>query len=400
MLKQILFKRTALGIYTSEITHTSTTNNGIIKMRYGLLDGTKTSHTIFGTPKQYDAIINRKRREGYKSNVDLGIVIMDNGGVNLYNVEEELNKLLPKYNTDLDNYSKPMKCQKFQPNKFTYPCYGQPKINGVRATIRWGMKADGLFSKEGTIIKSHEGVIYPIKHIEAMFDVIFRHCRADVIFDGEIYLKNEHVTSIAGAARNPNNPIHSRLQFQCFDLAIPDVDQKTRISYRDELFQPLYYPGHLIKQTHIAQAVANNHVVNVFTTIINSDEEASKLREECLEAGYEGCVIRNLEADYRFGSRPITMMKLKKFTYGTFRVVNMIPFGFENTDNDIGKGIKFLLKNDITPDTFECNATGTASEKEDAMNNKARYIGKEVTIKYYERTITNLPFHANVILNK
>jgi hypothetical protein len=399
MLKQILLKRTALGIYAFEINHIYTAGNPIIQTRYGLLDGNKTSYNTYGTVKQYEAIINKKRKEGYKSNVDLGLTFSDNGGLNLYNLED-YNKLLPEYNTDLNNFYKPMKCQPFQPNKFIYDALGQPKINGGRINTRWGKVKDGLFSEPGVVITTHEGVEIRVAHIEAVMKDVFKYCDSNIVFDGEIYKYGELVTSINGAARNPRNPIHPYLQFHCFDLAIPDVHQNDRITIKDEIFRRAYYPSKVHKQINVQDHIVPEVVVNVYTKLIHSDEEATEFRTECIDAGYEGCVIRNMVATYRFGSRPMTMMKLKKPKYGTFKVLDMIPFGFENTENDIGKGIKFILKNDLTDATWECNATGTVSEKTDAMNNKKRYIGDEVIVSYFERTATNLPFHANVILNK
>ena len=47
---------------------------------------------------------------------------------------------------------------------------------------------------------------------------------ANMVFDGEIYIRGEKVTSIGGAARNPRNPIHEKLQFVNFDLSIPDFN--------------------------------------------------------------------------------------------------------------------------------------------------------------------------------
>lgn len=401
MLKQKLFKRTALGIYQIEISLIPNVNNSIIKTSYGIFGGKQIHNSKQGTNKEYESIINRHRKEGYKSNIDLGLYI-ENMDI------DTINELLPKYNTDENNYSKPMKCQPFIPNKFTYPALGQPKINGVRATVRWAYKNDGLFSDWGVLIKSNEGIIYNIKHIENAFVKVFSKNTkgsiptTDVIFDGEIYCYGEHVTSISGAARNPNNPIHTKLQFHCFDLAIPDISQKERIDIKDTLFSKLpidevfnqeYIDDHLLNHLKSAK------IVNVKTHIVLNDDESDKLRTLCLDKGYEGCVIRDMDATYKFGSRPKTMMKLKRFKYGSFLVKDVVSFGMNtNLTNDVGKGIKFVLKNDTTDELFECNPIGTLSRKLEWLKDKKELIGTFVKVKYGERTITNLPFHANVII--
>lgn len=402
MLKTKLFKRTALGIYQIEISLIPNVHGSIIKTDYGLLGGKQIHGSKAGTNKEYESIIARHKKEGYKSNTDLGLYV--DGDFDGY----ELNALLPAYNTDENNYSKPMKCQPFVPNKFSYPALGQPKINGVRATIRWAYKNNGLFSDWGVLIKSHEGIVYNIKHIEEIFTKVFTKDikgdinRLDLVFDGEIYKFGEHVTSISGAARNPNNPIHPYLQFHCFDLAIPDISQKERIEIRDKVlngFSPKDVFDQLVIAEHKTDQLQNAKIVVVKTMYLNDDSDSDEMRNNCLNNSYEGCVIRDMEATYRFGSRPKTMMKLKRFKYGTFLVKDIVSFGLDtNSTTNVGKGVKFILKNDITDDTFECNPLGELSSKLQWLKNKKDFIGTFVKVKYGERTINNLPFHANVII--
>jgi len=394
MLKQLLFKRTALGIYCFEMSYVSSINEGIITSRYGFLNKSRTTYSVSGTQKQYESAVLKKIKEGYKSNIDLGLPI----GVIDDDYISAIASLLPVYNTDINSFYKSMKCQPFVPNKFTYDALGQPKINGGRMSIRWGRVHDGLFSYDGPILTTHEGIVCRISHIEEVFKDIFKHCHSDTVFDGEIYHYGSNVTMINGAARNPRNPIHDKLQYQCFDLAIPKKKKKDRISMRDDIFKKVYYPGKVHKQTKVQDHNVPDIVVNVYTKLITSDDDASNFRYECIEAGYEGCVIRNMDAPYKFGSRPMTMMKLKKSKLGKFKVIDLTPFGFENTDNNIGKGIRFLLKNDINDEQFDCNSNGSVDKKLKVINSKAAYIGKEVTVQYFERTPTNLPFHATVIL--
>ncbi len=71
--------------------------------------------------------------------------------------------------------------------------------------------------------------------------------------------------------------------------------------------------------------------------------------------------------------------------------------------------LKMLLQNDINDATFLSNvgssdSTDTSGKwtnryKEEVYNNKDKYIGEQITLKWYERTGTDkeLPFHSNVI---
>ena len=47
--------------------------------------------------------------------------------------------------------------------------------------------------------------------------------------------------------------------------------------------------------------------------------------------------------------------------------------------------------------SFEAVPKGDYEQRLEYIDNKHLYIGKKATIKFYERTINNLPFHGNVI---
>lgn len=398
-MKEYLFKKTALGLYEYTANIVNTTKGSTIVITYGIYDKTKVTHITEGGMKQLIALVKKRKQEGYKSAIDLGCDL-----TNLNYAEIWL--LLPDYNTDTNNSFKSMKCQPFVGGKFKYgtpkrSAKGQPKINGNRSTIGWGMSQDGMFSKEKVIIKSHEGLIQHVPHVERIFTDIFAKCSKTIVFDGELYHKGSEVATISGAARNVNNPINKLLSYHCFDLAIPDIDQLTRLDLKHEILKKFEYPGTVHIQKHPSEhEFLDSIVVDVCDTDIHSDEEAMELRDLCLLHGYEGAVIREPEVIYKFGSRPVSMMKLKKPKYGQFEVVDVTIFGFEiERESDVGKGCKFVLKNDVTNALFEANPTGTVEQKLDYFKNKKKYIGTKITLKYYERTVTKLPLHANVMMD-
>lgn len=81
-----------------------------------------------------------------------------------------------------------------------------PKINGVRCTIKYEAVDNGLFGiSHEVVIRSKEGLRYNVKHIEDAFDryVFYREDYKNITFDGELYIKDQKNTTIGGAARNP-----------------------------------------------------------------------------------------------------------------------------------------------------------------------------------------------------
>jgi len=388
-----LFKRSALGIYEYELILSKQPKGYIISCTHGQHNSKKVSYYVEGDDKKFTALIREKKKAGYRTLEELGC------GPELNYAE--IDHKLGEYVVDLDNYSKPMKCKPFVVDKFKYllGTKGQPKINGNRGTIRYGEIPNGLFSTKGVILKSHDGIVLSIRHIEKAFEQIFKYCSKDIVFDGEFYYRDTPVTTISGACRNPKNPVHDKLQFHCFDLAIPDVNQLARLELKHEIFRRCEHLDCVTIQRHPSDhKELNTTVIDVCDQDVMSDIEASEYRELCLKYGYEGCVIRNPVAEYRFGMRPTTMMKLKKPKFAKFEVIDVTLFGFEGNTTNIGKGCKFILKNDINDLSFEIIPEGKLEQKMEYYKNRKGYIGNLVNVRYFERSSKGqFPFHANII---
>ena len=305
-------------------------------------------------------------------------------------IHNHLDAIVDKTNTDALGFAKPMKCQKFELGKVKYPCIGQPKYNGVRATISIDYFNNDMFNDTPILILSKEGVQYKLNHLNKQLYGILKYLEQqginNPVLDGEIYLPNTPVTTISGAARNQSNPINKKLQFVIFDLSIENVSQKDRLYYLDSLGIELsYHYNHVTKaEVYLSTSVK-----------LNSDEEALLLLDTCLRNGYEGAVTRQYEPEYAFGQRPMFMRKLKKFSDAEFEIIDIIPYG--DSSQNIGVGCKIICKNDTTDNTFEVTPLGNTEFRLRLVEEKDLIIGKMATVKFYERTINDLPFHANVI---
>lgn len=345
--------------------------------------------------------INTQKMKGYKSLEDLGITGSDNSSISL---EGKLESMLPKFNTDSKGNLKSMKAYIYNKADIVYHCIGQPKINGVRCFIKWGkLQKDEVINifnpepsfKEGAILYSHEGHIYHLPHIENMFSkgcILDTH---DIVLDGELYIPNKSINEIRrhipiqksdGTISAPSlNP--KDVKFFCFDLAIPDVIQSEREFLRKDLFprKTLLPPDHYTGDT----------IVNVPSLRINNYDEACKLRDKCIELGYEGAILRNLNATYEFGVRSRNLAKLKKALFEEFKVVDILLVSQTSTRLNV----EFVLQNNKSNSlSFVCTPFGDNNLKQKYLDNKKDYIGRMVTVKFYERSgVNNFPFHANVL---
>lgn len=368
---------------------------GIIKLdsitasiTYGLFNGNLQTDLI-DSPTIDTTIASRiakKRKEGYKSLSDLSYI-----NINNETIHDFLKRTLPACNTDNNGNLKPMKCQPFKERKMAYPVFGQPKLNGLRCVLRWETieSGTGIFknTSQGAVLRTKEGLQYVMPHITSgLVKEQFYHDDIELVYDGELYCPGITLNLIKASCPMTNSKgtvskssgTPNDISFHIFDLAIPDVSQTSRFSL---MYDHIKFYGFTCV-----------HLKYVPFRTIASDDEALAFRNECLEIGYEGCVLRDRWAEYAFGFRPSFIRKYKTHMDGEFLVVNII----EQTDNP-GMPL-FVLKNDINSETFECNPTGTEELKRMILRDANDYIGKYATVRYRERSgVKKVPFHANVM---
>ena len=310
-----------------------------------------------------------------------------------------LNKYLPKNRTDAQGDVKPMKAQQYyrskkdwiDPNgevwsdrKYYYllnpfvrkeknaiitkfPCMGQPKINGVRCTIKYTDKA---------VLKSKEGKEYFVAHINDFFNMnpdIFEYGDSELVLDGELYIHGELLQDI-GSAINKPNLITPRVTFQLFDIAIEGYTNKERWDIIKEHIKPKL-------ENHI-----NCPIEIVSTVKINNDSQAQNFTDISIRQGYEGAIFRQVTGMYAFGKRPQDMTKLKRTISHEFKIIDVVP---QEVDGSKGN---FVC---ITPKgaRVTVNPKGDDAFKRHVLRNRLEVIGKNLTCDFYEWTKDGLPFH-------
>lgn len=373
------------GIKEWSIAPLSNTDGFIIKS--GKLNGNLLNSIIY-TDSQLKADVEiasriaKKRKEGYVSLDDLNFE--DGNNIPLF-----LNTYLPKYNTDHNNNLKPMKCQKFKERIMNYPVAGQPKLNGLRAVLRWESwtEGEGLFAQiiEGAKLRTKEGLEYVMPHItNDLTKELFYKDDTELVYDGELYKHKMPLNQIKASCpmTNTRGTVSksslepSVIQFHIFDLAIPDLNQSIRLQ--------------LLQDSNISDTLFTRIIPNV---VIFNDQEAITFRDEMIKLGYEGCILRELHHEYAFGFRPAFIRKFKTHMDSEFLIIDIIPRPSDETLPI------FILQNDINTETFECMPIGTYDVQRKYLLNKDNYIGKYATVRYRERTGTEkkLPFHGNII---
>lgn len=399
-METVLYKRNAQG-KPIEWSISKTTDN-LIQVEYGLLTGKLHKETIVSTQKSIDkeiqSLINAKRKEGYKSIVDLydnapPVEKFDNGNALI----TYLNMYLPKYNTHEDGKFIPMLCKTLEDNKpfekGTY--FGQWKINGERCIIT-ATRTDDLFSQPKLHYRSREGVDwtnklsyldeYLLPCIEG--DILDMMIEEGVALDGELYLPGYSINEINSFIKNTDLPQHYQLQYWCYDLCIENMSAIKRSELLTSSLNK-YYSNISSKDEHLTN---KKPFIILPNYCVSNIENAIMIRDNFIYLGFEGLVIREKSAEYQFGGkRNNSMLKFKKKEDGWFRIIYI-------KEDKRGLPI-FTLKNDINDETFDATYNASHDEQKAVLSRKVvlSSFGKAL-VEYRERSgIKEVPFHAKIV---
>lgn len=179
-----------------------------------------------------------------------------------------------------------MKAGKFDPTKARYPYFGSPKLDGIRATVRGG------------IVMSYGLEPIPNANIQKLFGT-----KQNEGLDGELIIgtpTGEGVFNRTTSVVMSNSKPIDGISFFVFD----DITRPA-LSFEERL------------------AIAAGRVVGRMAPLILVQHEALTSTEEldifetgCVEAGYEGIMLRDPTGPHKFGRSTVRenwLLKVKRF---------------------------------------------------------------------------------------
>ena len=266
---------------------------------------------------------------------------------------------------------KPMLAHMYNPDKAIFPCYIQPKLDGVRCIIT----RQGAFSRTGKEFKN-------IEHIKSALEINFFDRFPDVILDGELYNHDlrddfEKIISLVRKTKptNEDRLEASRLtQFHCYDI-IPQNENNTYEFRKGFLHWELPTIGDFRDDCI--------HLIN--TAYARNEKMAQLFHKKNLKAGYEGSIYRSIDGYYK-GTRSWDLMKFKDFSDAEATIVGY-ELGKGKREGTLGK---FIMMDDEGIE-FGC-PPGKGYNYEnmtEMLNDIHYYIGKIATFTYFGRTKAN-----------
>lgn len=396
MIPTTLYKRDARGnILRWQI---SQLEDGTISIAHGIYNHKAHTETIKPTLKKTNEVqsrINAKRKEGYKALKEL----WDNAPANINDdqyVYEYLKTYLPKYNTTSEGFVLPMLAKTLDDNK-PFEKYGsmlgQYKINGLRCIIGAEKIVGDLFNDFRLTYTSREGTKWNLSWMDEIIipklnnAIIEMMVEEGVSLDGELYLPGYSVNDINSFVKNNTLPQHYQLQYWCYDIA---MEALSTLGRKELLYENVKsdYTGFTSKIDHLNN---KEQFLIIPSFAIHDITLAMNARDKFIDLGFEGLIIRNVQAEYAFGKRNSSMFKYKKKFDGKFKIVNV-------QEDKRGLPI-FTLKNDINDETFECTINLSQEQQRIYLLTKDKIIGKLGLVEYRERSgVKEVPFHAKLIM--
>ena len=225
-------------------------------------------------------------------------------------------------------------------SKIKFPAYCSDKLNGLNGTY-WLMPDNTLR------LTSRGGDEYPaIPHIESFIRESMRLANTNCL-NGELYIHGEHLQDITSAVKKPKE-LSKKLRFRTFELPLVNLPFKDKVDILKRLDEALV------------------------PTKINSAEELEECYEKAMANGFEGLVIYNAEAKYKFNVRSSDVYKYKKAVDAEFLIT-----GF-NLDKN-GHAVYVCTTGSKE---FKVKRKGTAEERLADANIASSNIGKWLNIEY------------------
>lgn len=310
----------------------------------------------------------RKKDSGYKTYAE--VMVSTTGGeafayarvTDQATIKEDLEHCLPEFNSDAQGNVKPMLVKDWKKvSKVEYPCFCEPKLDGVRCLM--------IISGEDITFLSRSGKEYTtLGHIDASMRANAGEVPANFVLDGEIYSDDLTFQEITQAVKK-QYPNSLKLHFRAYDVvsALNQWDRRLQL-------------------INLTDAIGSEFVKRIEWTTVNSAEEVKIYHDAYVQQGYEGAMLRAKYGKYEQGFRSSGLLKVKEFNEEEFEF-----YGFTKGQRE--EDLIAICQTE-TGLVFNAKMIGSKQQKEEMVQeaiDKQLQHGSPITIKFFGWTTDGLP---------
>jgi len=174
---------------------------------------------------------------------------------------------------------RPLLAHVYEPHRVSFPCYVQPKLNGVRALYQAGH------------FQSRDLQPFPVGLLDHLAQPLLQLFKSDIVLDGELYVHGWPLQRILGAVtpvRQEANEDTKLVEYHVFD----------RVDYGQG------FEKRFVEDIYIKGPICTN-VFAVETQRVKDEADANYFYSAFVSLGYEGMM-------YRINDCPYTIPKQRK----------------------------------------------------------------------------------------
>jgi ATP-dependent DNA ligase len=237
-----------------------------------------------------------------------------------------------------------------------FPCYVQPKLDGVRCIFRNGV----LTSRQGKVFPNMEHIVNDLEDVE-------------LVLDGELYSDTLNFQQFVGLVRKKKHnakeiELLKQVKYWVYDC-VNDEPFEARINTLWDMFGERSY----------------DHIKLLSTDECKTKAELKGFHDRFVAEGKEGLIIRNKTGLYQLAARSKDLQKYKEFEDAEFTVV-------EFTDGEGSeKGLVIWVCETEDKRKFSVRPRGTHEERAELFKDADSYVGKKLTVRYQELTDDKIP---------
>ena len=258
-------------------------------------------------------------------------------------------------------------------NDIVFPCYVQPKLDGLRCICY--MMPCGNSNDSKVVAQSRTGAYFEtVEHICAELRPILLQ-NPGLILDGELYTADMPFEELAGLIKRKkaSDTNVNRQRMQLVKYHIYDVVMDGDYSERHARIIGTVGSG------------TRHHLEVVHTQLIHNANEFKQAFGDYVAAGYEGIMLRNVNGLYRQNYRSHDLQKYKEFVESEYPIV-----GFKEADGRDKGTVVWVCATDECRQ-FSVRPRGTQEQRRQWFRDGHKYQGKLLTVIYQELSELNVP---------
>jgi DNA ligase-1 len=267
----------------------------------------------------------------------------------------------------------PMLAHKYEPHTtkkkktdIVFPCFVQPKLDGLRCIV-YKLNDKIMFqSRTGTYFETME-------HLEDDLQNIFKKY-PDIVLDGELYTFQIPFEELAGLIKkkkitNSDKEKLSIIHYNIYDVIDENESFDNRLEILKNIFKSAKYKKLLLVNSLNCKDIENFKIL--FTQFV--------------EDGYEGIMLRNISGKYKCNYRSNDLQKYKEFQEDEYEIVN-----YKEADGKDKGTVIWVCKTKDSKE-FSVRPRGTQEQRREWFQKGDKYIGKMLTVIYQELSELNVP---------